>query len=1446
MNNEDFGLDVGWVIRKKSDAVSSRSESVVGNGSGELKQQQSKGRSGSETPSPKSSTVKIAELDAKNPDVTTHIEILGPNRIVKQRRNSNVDKEAGISGSAGVMNDSHVTNVFGFPTGRENSEGAGAGAGAASPPRTLSPSAATARVGRGRGSVSVGSSVASSMSEPLRRTQSASYPSEQSQKRKSGFFRSLFRRKSSTASSASTSPERQKGSRGSEPAAAAAGHTAADTDAGLKPPRGRSKSISAASTSEKKFHTPLAGDLLGYKGPGDAVSRADHTNDGGPLKRVQTESQVSQQDLDPRLEEFIRYYKEHGVNAFKNESVNPSAAGVEHEGNGFPPILQKPPVRAKASFSLDSTLVPEGQEATKFDTENEGQEKKRKIRLDKKGRPIPPHPPRSRLPPVLKLKPSYQQPPSSSSNHNYHLESSSHSPLSGASKFGSFLKRVTSHTDESVTSSQRISAASSLVSLSKDMDDSSIESSEQPINISVVPGLENLKPLKRVAFAANTYFNDPPQQICSRNPRKGEVEVKPDGSVVIHRLTPAEKREILENSSCGIVVGGTGQLKLINHDKNSSVANEHEGVALKQHAENEDDHATQRRNIELAAAEAAAEARAKDAPLDLQRTITNNEEEVTVNNSAKKVTIDKPMISRKKGSTTSLASMMSSDSGFLPSEDENDVLPPRNIKIPHDVVYTRCCHLREILPIPATMKQLKKGPTDPIPLLQLRNPKPSKVEVLSFSDFLSIAPVLCLSLDGVALSVEMLRIILSSITYKKNFEKLSLRNTPLDAEGWKVLSYFVSRCKSLNSLDVSMVPGLALNVQKPSKSSSNSNVNRMKCNMENRSDMNWSLLSAAVAAKGGLEEMIVSGAHMNMFQLQNFIDIAWTKTVRLGMAYNDLTFEQCEAIAKWMSNSRVTGLDLGFNDLDGKVRPFVDTVIEKTNKGKNVFKYLSLNSTNLSVPKGAKSENNDVLALLNVLCYCDNLKFLDLSNNPGLFPHSMRTLTAILPMSVSLVRLHLDYDNLSTTTVMQLAEVLPMCQRLNYISLLGTRLNIISASALATAVKNSNNIITMDIDYTNVPDRIKEKISIYSMRNTQSELEQINKEGGNDEHLKLRSLQEELARLLTENSASRRDYDTVVSNFYDRIQSVRSKLHAATEELFKLRINGELSTEGKETLIKFCFIEASFERGLKLLAKKSGKSGIFSGSKQNVSGKGKGSNQFSDSSDTPPPEAEADGKKWHRDPLSSSKYATSGHAALLPFHQPATESYEPADEAVELTGATDEVQNEAKEQLREEGDVLRRTRGLMMELQNTADKRGQKLNKEVLQRVGEGVDSERIKNLLLNQDISSVIALLDQLSAQGYNVDDIFKKKKDDKRSSTLLSPSASSSSTDDQRSSTVPEHSSDSKENHNGEVLEDSISSEEEEEEQMDRAFDDVLDTIERTREELMPGTTVSTKPST
>ena len=115
--------------------------------------------------------------------------------------------------------------------------------------------------------------------------------------------------------------------------------------------------------------------------------------------------------------------------------------------------------------------------------------------------------------------------------------------------------------------------------------------------------------------------------------------------------------------------------------------------------------------------------------------------------------------------------------------------------------------------------------------------------------------------------------------------------------------------------------------------------------------------------------MIVSGACMKLSQFQNFIDIAWTKTVRLGLAYNKLTAEQCEILATWIANSMVTGVDIGYNDLSGKINPFLKTIMSKVKTGKNVFKFLSLNSTNLTIPKGATAENNEVVNLLNALCY---------------------------------------------------------------------------------------------------------------------------------------------------------------------------------------------------------------------------------------------------------------------------------------------------------------------------------------------------------------------------------------------------------------------------------------------------------------------------------------------
>lgn len=90
----------------------------------------------------------------------------------------------------------------------------------------------------------------------------------------------------------------------------------------------------------------------------------------------------------------------------------------------------------------------------------------------------------------------------------------------------------------------------------------------------------------------------------------------------------------MESTSLGVVVGGTGQLKLLNPEEDDANAKSKEEMAPQKQneveAHDEEDNNSQRRNIVMAAAEAAAEARAKEAPNELKRIVTNNEEEVTV------------------------------------------------------------------------------------------------------------------------------------------------------------------------------------------------------------------------------------------------------------------------------------------------------------------------------------------------------------------------------------------------------------------------------------------------------------------------------------------------------------------------------------------------------------------------------------------------------------------------------------------------------------------------------------------------------------------------------------------------------------------------------------------------------------------------------------------------
>lgn len=1070
----------------------------------------------------------------------------------------------------------------------------------------------------------------------------------------------------------------------------------------------------------RTYHSPEEGKV-------DGTSPADDHNYGGSRP-------------DPRLMDFLRYYKskDYKLAAFKEGNFIKSSASPTTKKN------------RRASFSLhnDKPQPAKSLAHQKFDA---------------KGRPIPPHPDAPKLPSAFRKK----HPSNASivdtvdSNSDVSSSAQNNNQTPSSHKFGAFLRKVTSYGNNNNNSTNASSLSANVNN--PDTSSTSLCSSSSmefdPSKITTVPGLENIRPLKHVSFATNTYFNDPPQQICSKNPRKGEVEVKPNGSVVIHRLTPQERKKIMESTSLGVVVGGTGQLKLLNPEEDDANAKSKEEMAPQKQneveAHDEEDNNSQRRNIVMAAAEAAAEARAKEAPNELKRIVTNNEEEVTVSKTASHLTIDKPMISRRGASTSSLASMVSSDTNGTNADDEGEILPPPSLKIPHDIVYTRCCHLREILPIPATLKQLKKGSTDPIPILQLRNPRPSMVEIWSFSDFLSIAPVLCLSLDGVQLTVQMLRIILSSLVYKQHFQKLSLRNTPLDEEGWKVLCYFVSKAKSLHSIDLTMVPSIKTNVQKPSKSSLKSKILRMQCNLENRSDMNWDLLTASIALMGGLEEIVISGAKMNSAQFKNFILVACIATERLGLACNGLSKSQCDDLAKWMVQSKVTGLDVGFNDLNGKLSSFTDAVLGKIQKAneKNVFKFLSLNGTNLRVNEHDTFENNEVLKLISVLCYSENLKFLDISNNPAIFPHCVPTLIDFLPVFVNLVRLHIDYNNLSSTSVVMLAEVLPMCSRLNYFSMLGTELDLASSKALAEAVRKSSSLMTLDVDYVYMPENIKEKISLYALRNIQGELKRVNNDDKDIKDSQFSSLQDQLSLLLTEKADNSEHYNKMVENFMAKIALARIKISKVVHDLFDLKLNGQLNLEGKEALIRLCFIEASLERGCDLLKQRHNNT---LKSPEAVSKSQKGGNQ-----------AQPNSESCQRMLLSSSILQNSDHIALMPFGSAIVEKSSPdAEDAVEFREGDDSNVNHEDvpandQQFRDEVDIKNKYSIIKRELEHEKLVGGGDLpvDKEILNRAAQSLDSDQIKEFLLKNDVSTILGVIDELHSQGYHLHHIFKKQ---------------------------------------------------------------------------------------
>lgn len=640
--------------------------------------------------------------------------------------------------------------------------------------------------------------------------------------------------------------------------------------------------------------------------------------------------------------------------------------------------------------------------------------------------------------------------------------------------------------------------------------------------------------LKRVTFAVDKLEKDPQQQIPSRKPKRGNVLIPEDLTAPVPRLNQG--------------ISATDSSRQCNEPKYTE--------ADLQRAKEAQKRALMEAELHAAEAHLSAKKLALQVAQHKHSKLTSLFDEEVPTSALEQIEIDKPLHVHENHFLESTP-----DGSSVQSDEE----------LPLETLYTRCCHLREILPIPATLKQLKNK-TRHLPVLKMLNPKPTLIDVLSFSDFISITPINTVIFDNVTLTTEMLKHVLSSLVHNEGLEKLSLRNVPIEAAGWTYLCEFMVRNINVKKLDISQ--------QKIKLSSKQTGL---------RTCMNWNLLIEALMVRKGLEELVMGGCKLSDEVFQRLLEDALAiGTYRLGVAGTELSVRKCELIADWISRpeSVCVGIDVAFNDLSkGQLRPFINTFSFKEVK----LIFFSLNSTSLT-------DVEETGELLRALSRVKTLRFLDLSSVPDLFPGIILKLSKTLPFYESLRRIHFDLNDLTSQSIDAIADILPKVPRLVHVSLLGNRnLDRGSVGSLYTAIKSSE-IFTLDLDYDLVPPEFSQRLALYLMKNMDKFIRpDINNIGVDSEQEDVMFdgslLMETAEKMLLESDKVPGEADLkvqkIVTNaLIDRTRTVRKEIHKIIDKLFERRNKGELSFDGKETLLRFCLLDASLEKLLSLFEEK--------------------------------------------------------------------------------------------------------------------------------------------------------------------------------------------------------------------------------------------------------------------
>ena len=608
-------------------------------------------------------------------------------------------------------------------------------------------------------------------------------------------------------------------------------------------------------------------------------------------------------------------------------------------------------------------------------------------------------------------------------------------------------------------------------------------SAPHPQDMKKVHILERMSkyPLKSVAFAVDKIEGEPSQQLPSRRPRRGDILV-PDDMI---SDTPLISVGITRVSESGGSIGRPFP-KYSKDSKEYKMAMERYKRMLKQSAKHQSDanRAAEKLSKEVrkqAMSGLAVSARKSATPVGR---LSGNEKKssgdgepddaaIISNERLAQSTIDKPL----KQVRTHHGHRRYYDCLEDPFAVDGELTA--------DIIYTRCCHLREILPVPSSLKQLV-GRVPPIQTYKFLNPKPTLIDILSICDFLSIVPVNNVIFDNVLLTSKMFKTLLASLVNSTSLVKLGLKNSVMEAEDWGNLCSFLLRNKSIRKLDISQTRA------RLSTGDSSSY----------RENMDWQLLVDVLNIRTGkpLEELLLNGVKVSNIPLDMFMGLLNTlglkstkgSALRLGLSMSDIDKLHLKFLFNWISRFNVQGADLSNNDL-GSLVPIIVDKLSLLNY--DCLRYFTLNNTEIR-------DVGDITRLLEQLSRLPNLRFLDLSRLPQLFPATFHALHKFLPKFPKLEVISMESNSLSYKQLAIICNILIECKHLTHISLAGQSAgnndnteetpehqaaNYVRNAywaALYGLARSSKTLVNLDVDYNEIPEELQSRIALCLMRNT--------------------------------------------------------------------------------------------------------------------------------------------------------------------------------------------------------------------------------------------------------------------------------------------------------------------------------------------------------------------------